>query len=173
MGLKFCGIGLRTPEGKAQCTKDGTASSNDIWRAFFFASCCFSRIRNCTRDKGCAPLGLGGGNTYYVDPSGNDANDGSQASPWKTIHHAADVVAAGDTVLINPGTYSVAQQISITTSGTASDPITFKGNGDGVVVDLRPYNGRNGLEIFFADYIVIDNLTVYASTGCLTAAVSV
>ena len=104
-----------------------------------------------------------GGITYYVDANGNDANDGSQANPWKTIRHAADVVVAGDTVLINPGTYSVSQQISITTSGTASNPITFKGNGTGVVVDLRGYDGRNGFEIFFADYIVIDNLTVYAS----------
>ena len=100
--------------------------------------------------------------TYYVDPGGNDASDGSPESPWKTIGHAADAVAAGDTVLINPGTYSVSQQISITTSGTAGNPITFKGNGDGALVDLRPYDGRNGLEIFFADYIVIDNLTVYA-----------
>ena len=101
--------------------------------------------------------------TYYVDPNGNDANDGSPTGPWKTIGHAADVAAAGDTVLINPGTYSVSQQISITTSGTASAPITFKGNGDGVVVDLRSFDGRNGLEIFFADYINIDHLTVYAS----------
>jgi len=103
------------------------------------------------------------GITYYVDANGNDANNGSQATPWKTIRHAADAVVAGDTVLINPGTYLVSQQISITTSGTASDPITFKGNGAGVVVDLRAYDGRNGLEVYFADYIVIDNLTVYAS----------
>ena len=104
-----------------------------------------------------------GGITYYVDVNGNDANNGSQANPWKTIGHAIDAVVAGDTVLINPGTYLVPQQISITTSGTASDPITFEGNGAGVVVDLRAYDGRNGLEIYFADYIVIDNLTVYAS----------
>jgi parallel beta-helix repeat protein len=104
------------------------------------------------------------GITYYVDVNGNDANNGSQEDPWKTIGHAVSTVVAGDTVLINPGTHSVSQQISITTSGTASSPITFKGNGAGVVVDLRPYDGRNGLEIYFADYIVIDNLTVYAST---------
>jgi parallel beta-helix repeat protein len=103
------------------------------------------------------------GMTYYVDPAGNDANNGSQANPWKTIRHAASVVSAGDTVLINPGTYPVSQQISITTSGTASNPIIFRGNGAGVVVDLRAYDGRNGLEIFFSDYITIDNLTVYAS----------
>jgi len=104
-----------------------------------------------------------GGITYYVDPNGNDASDGSQANPWQTIRHASGVVVAGDTVLINPGTYSVAQQISITTSGTASNPITFRGNGAGVVVDLRSCNARNCLEIFFADYITIDNLIVYAS----------
>jgi parallel beta-helix repeat protein len=104
------------------------------------------------------------GGIYYVDVNGNDTNNGSQADPWKTIGHAVNTVVAGDTVLINPGTYLVSQQISITTSGTASNPITFKGNGAGVVVDLRPYDGRNGLEIFFADYIVIDNLTVYASS---------
>ena len=103
------------------------------------------------------------GIAYYVDVNGNDANNGSQADPWKTIGHAVSTVVAGDTVLINPGTYLVSQQISITTSGTASSPITFRGNGAGVVVDLRPYDGRNGLEIYFADYIVIDNLTVYAS----------
>ena len=103
------------------------------------------------------------GITYYVDPNGNDANDGSQANPWKSIGHAVDQVVAGDTVQINPGTYSVSQQISITTSGTASNPITFKGNGAGVVVDLRSCDVKNCLEIFFADYIVIDNLTVYAS----------
>jgi len=104
------------------------------------------------------------GATYYVDVNGNDANDGSQAEPWKTIHHAVNTVVAGDTVLINPGTYLVSQQISITTSGTASNPITFKGNGTGVVVDLRACEAKNCLEIYFADYIVIDNLTVYASS---------
>ena len=104
------------------------------------------------------------GVTYYVDINGNDANDGASDNPWKTIHHAVDAVVAGDTVLINPGVYSVSQQISITTSGTPQNPITFKGNGPGVVVDLSAYAGRNGLEIFFADYIIIDNLTIYASS---------
>ena len=104
-----------------------------------------------------------GGVTYYVDTNGNDSNDGSTENPWKTINRAVGTVAAGDTVLINPGVYLVSHQISITTSGTFANPITFKGNGAGVVVDLRGYSGRNGLEISFADYIIVDNLTVYAS----------
>lgn len=49
--------------------------------------------------------------TYYVDVNGNDANSGYLGSPWKTMHHAAKEVVAGDTVLINPGVYSVSQQI--------------------------------------------------------------
>ena len=101
--------------------------------------------------------------TFYVDVNGSDTNDGSQANPWKSIGHAVDRAVAGDTVLINPGTYVVSSQISITNSGTAASPITFKGNGAGVVVDMRTCNAKNCLEIFFADYIVIDNLTVYAS----------
>ncbi|OQY41963.1 MAG: hypothetical protein B6240_14495 [Desulfobacteraceae bacterium 4572_87] len=129
--------------------------------------CIFSILLSAGMARGgnlTPPLEAASGATYYVDVNGNDANDGSQTDPWKTIHHAVNTVAAGDTVLINPGTYGVSQQISITTSGTASNPITFKGNGAGVLVDLRPYDGRNGLEIYFADYIVIDNLTVYASS---------
>ncbi len=48
---------------------------------------------------------------YYVDAnSGDDGNDGSQGSPWKTIFHALDSVtgSAGDpaTIHVAAGTYS-------------------------------------------------------------------
>ena len=100
---------------------------------------------------------------YYVDVNGDDGNDGSIARPWKTIPYAVSKVQAGDTVLINPGTHYVTKQISITTSGEPGKPITIMGNGPGAIVDLTGYSGRNGLEIYFADYITIENLTVRAS----------
>ncbi|HIJ39954.1 MAG TPA: DUF1565 domain-containing protein [Deltaproteobacteria bacterium] len=100
---------------------------------------------------------------YYVDVNGDDANDGSAGYPWKTISQAVSRVQAGDTVLINPGTHYVTKQISIATSGEAGKPITFLGNGSGAIVDLTGYSGRNGFEIYFADYIIIENLTVRAS----------
>ena len=48
---------------------------------------------------------LGSGSTYYVATNGNDLATGDSSHPWLTIQHAADVVAAGDTVRIRAGTY--------------------------------------------------------------------
>ncbi len=100
---------------------------------------------------------------YYVDVNGSDSQDGTLEDPWNTVSFAAGRVAAGDTVLINPGTYLVTEQISITASGEEGRPITFSGNGEGAFLDLTGFAGRNGFEIFFADHIVIENLTVRAS----------
>ena len=103
------------------------------------------------------------GHTYYVDVSGDDGGDGSIGQPWKTVNRAVSQVGPGDTVLINPGTYFITQQISIATSGEPGNPITFSGNGQGVFIDLSGYSGRNGFEIYFADYITVENLMVRAS----------
>jgi hypothetical protein len=46
--------------------------------------------------------------TYYVDknhPSASDDNAGTLNSPWMTIQHASEMVAAGDTVFVRAGTY--------------------------------------------------------------------
>jgi parallel beta-helix repeat protein len=46
--------------------------------------------------------------TYYVaaeDPKASDENNGSEATPWKTINRSVKAVKAGDTVLIKSGTY--------------------------------------------------------------------
>ena len=55
---------------------------------------------------------------YYVATSGSDASGtGSLSNPWRTIQKAANAVGPGSTVLIQPGTYHDAVEISIT--GTA------------------------------------------------------
>ena len=101
---------------------------------------------------------LGQRQVYYVDPSGSDDDgDGSEGDPWETIQYAANQVTAGDTVLINPGMYTGG--ITVETSGTADEPITFLANRSGVVI-----NGSGGeRDAFFietADYIVVDSLTI-------------
>src|SRR5207249_7225642 len=63
------------------------------------------------------------GTNYYVSPTGNDSNNGSASSPWKTIQHAASVVTAGYTVHVAPGTYT--EQVTISNSGTALSRIRF------------------------------------------------
>ena len=42
---------------------------------------------------------------YYVSVNGNDLNDGSVTSPFKTINRAASIAVAGDTVKVFGGTY--------------------------------------------------------------------
>jgi hypothetical protein len=64
------------------------------------------------------------GTTYYVATNGNNAGDGSMNSPWRTVQHAADVAAAGDTVLVRGGVYN--EYVGFRNSGdTANGPITF------------------------------------------------
>jgi hypothetical protein len=43
--------------------------------------------------------------TYYVAKTGSDSANGSISTPWLTIGHAASMAAAGDTVIVEDGTY--------------------------------------------------------------------
>jgi hypothetical protein len=102
--------------------------------------------------------------TYYVDrnhPQASDSNPGTEALPWLTIQHAAQVAVAGDTMLIKPGVYTGG--ITVETSGTVGELITFRANDAGVVI-----NGSGGeRDAFFitgADYIVVDGLTIQNAT---------
>ena len=53
---------------------------------------------------GCGPVNLGP--TWYVDPNGHDGNDGSLETPFATITHAISTASDGDTIRLNPNTYS-------------------------------------------------------------------
>lgn len=65
-----------------------------------------------------------GGTTYYVATNGNDHNNGSIHSPWRTVQHAANSAAAGDTVLVRQGVYN--EHVGFHISGDAANgPITF------------------------------------------------
>ncbi|NBD34464.1 MAG: hypothetical protein GVY30_00515 [Chloroflexi bacterium] len=64
---------------------------------------------------------------YYVDqahPQASDANPGTEASPWQTIQHAADVADAGDTVYVKTGVYD--ERVLITEDGSPGAKITFE-----------------------------------------------
>lgn len=68
---------------------------------------------------------------YYVDNlNGNDQNDGTFNSPFKTIQKAASKMVAGSTCYIRGGVYR--ETITPKNSGTNTSPITF-----------MPYNQEN------------------------------
>ncbi len=103
--------------------------------------------------------------TWHVAPNGNDSNDGSATSPWRTIQHAADAVVPGDSVTIQAGTYT---GFIVNASGTAQAPITFTGVG-GVNIDGAGTADRDAIHIEGASYIIIEGFTV---TGAKRAGIS-
>ncbi|MDP2815791.1 MAG: right-handed parallel beta-helix repeat-containing protein, partial [Rectinemataceae bacterium] len=75
--------------------------------------------------------------TKFVAKNGNDANSGTEASPWLTIQKAANVAVAGDTVCVKAGTYN--ERVIVKNSGNAGNWITFAADPnaarDTVIID--------------------------------------
>ncbi len=104
------------------------------------------------------------GATYYVSTSGNNANPGTQAQPWRTIQKAASTVNAGDTVLVRGGTY--AELVTVQKSGSAvGGPVTFKSHpGETAVLDgasvTVPAADSGGFYIPGRGYVVVEGFEI-------------
>jgi hypothetical protein len=112
---------------------------------------------------GRAVVPAAGGSSYYVSPSGNDGNPGTQSEPWLTVDHAASVAAAGDTVNVEPGAYSLGAQLTLGNSGTAAAPITFVSTvPHGAQVTLTPDSTADRVVEIDGDYVTWDGFDVTA-----------
>ena len=95
----------------------------------------------------CLMLATGGtlrAPVAYVSTTGDDANPGTKAKPWKTLQHAADHATPGTTVNVRGGVYC--QQLAVKVSGSvAGGFITFRSQpGETAVLDgacLAPPEG--------------------------------
>jgi parallel beta-helix repeat protein len=94
--------------------------------------------------------------TFYVSNSGNDTAAGSVEAPWQTLQKAANVVNAGDTVIVRAGNYT---GFDIRRDGTATSRITFLAE-DGVNITSRNAVTPDGINLEGADYVTIDGFTV-------------
>ena len=108
------------------------------------------------------------GNIYYVRPDGHDSASGkgntsnTSTGAWLTLQHAANLVAAGDTVYVADGNYA---GFMLRASGTSSMPITFQAIGTGANIISRNATTSDGINIesyssILPSYIVIDGFNV-------------
>ncbi len=71
--------------------------------------------------------------TWYVSPTGDDANSGTQASPWKTIRAAVPKMDSGDTLVALAGNYVSTTATDITfwdiKNSTTGSPLIHTGGG--------------------------------------------
>lgn len=105
----------------------------------------------------------GTGTTYYVDPAGNDSNNGtSSATPWQTISKVnAQTFLPGDQILFKAGgvwsgnlvlagSGSAGTPITVNMYGTGNKPVINGGglvNGSVTVLVSNPYWEVNNLEV--------------------------
>ncbi len=112
----------------------------------------------------CVSAAFGQPNSaFYVATTGNDSNPGTQASPWRTIQHAADTARAGSTVNVRGGIYE--ELVSINASGNASEGfITLRSYpGETAILDAGHFTpkDRNGvLTIHNQSYVRIEGLEI-------------
>lgn len=64
------------------------------------------------------------GQTFYVAPTGSDANAGTETAPWQTVQRALNVLQPGQRALVRAGTY--VESLTMNRSGTPTDPITLE-----------------------------------------------
>ncbi len=67
-----------------------------------------------------AVFGVKGIAGIYVSPSGSDSNAGTLTAPLATITAGINKAAAGDTVFVRGGNYTIASTIKISKSGTST-----------------------------------------------------
>lgn len=97
------------------------------------------------------PITSGAGGTYYVGPTGNDANTSTQAqnpsTPWRTINKALGAVPlTGSFIRVQPSTHTTVGTgyiLNFNRAGNVSDPVTImadSGLGSVVINTSGPSN---------------------------------
>ncbi len=111
------------------------------------------------------------GDVFYVDGvRGQDGNPGTLERPWKTLQHAGDRLAPGQTVEVRDGVYvsDASTVLSITRSGDAAHWITYKAYPGAHPKIMVGVTNWQGIEVKAASYIVLDGFEVAGHQDSVT-----
>jgi hypothetical protein len=108
--------------------------------------------------SGPTPPPVAAGPQLYVDPAGNDTNDGSTGSPFQTIQKALDDAQPGTTINLAPGEYR--EQLATQRDGAPGAPITIKGPETG-----QDRSGRYQATLYGKDRVVSVDHSFYVFEG--------
>ena len=116
--------------------------------------------------------------TYIVSPTGNNAHDGSLATPWLTIQHAANMLTPGDTVFVRDGIYREA--VTMNTSGAVNAFISLRAfPNEQPIIDgstLTVPAADNGLFLIDSQsYVIIDGFELrnYSTAAASRVAIGI
>jgi parallel beta-helix repeat protein len=112
---------------------------------------------------------LAHGGTYYVAKTGSDNNScssaKSQSTPKLTITAGAGCLSAGDTLIVQAGTYAERLD-NVLPAGTAGSPTTLRANTGDVVTLMPPAPGFWTAAITLLNsYVTVDGLVIDLSNG--------
>ena len=86
--------------------------------------------------------------TYYVSPSGNDNNAGTQAAPFKTIQAGITNAATGDTVTLGDGTYTGPGNVDIDAQGRSINVNSVNGAAS-TIIDCAGTSSANHRAFYY------------------------
>ena len=102
--------------------------------------------------------------TFYVATSGDDANVGTEKSPFQTLQRGARALRAGDTLIVQGGTYPETL-VWVIPSGTSwSQPVTVQA-APGETVILQPTAPTDAVVDFEdnSQYIILEGFILDAN----------
>lgn len=100
---------------------------------------------------------------FYVSPSGNDDNPGTERKPWKTFNKAAQAVKPGSKVIFEDGEYIEDEYTAIKTGGTKDAPIIFTARNPHKAKIIYTEDVRLTSKIYIfegADYITVKDFYI-------------
>src|SRR5438132_7854901 len=106
--------------------------------------------------------------SWYIAPTGSDNNSGTINKPFASLAQASSVAQPGDIVFARGGLYQPTVTQYLTSSGTASAPITYEPYpGETPVIDgsLTPNQAYTHLISIGGNYLIFQGFTLQNAHG--------